>query len=345
MARDFERLTKNQATRDELLSAYLDDQLDAEDRARLEALLAADPALRSELEMLRRTVALVRDLPPQPIPRNFLLPKTTAPKAHRAPVARHSRWLAPFLTAATTVVGLLFVVVLAGDLLFSGVGGMAQLAAPAPAADEGAFESAPVEKAVEEEQETPQMLAITEIPSGKAEGEAPPESDEGEGVTSPRAESVATPPPAAATPPAAPAKEEDATQTFVPEETPAPAVGGGGDSPVESPAPTPTLSTGEMADTATRTDTPEAERVAPVPPPEPATAEPTEQTLHDTVPAPNEVEETEPSPADGEWGEYDRSNEGILSYVTPRRVVEVALGGFVLLLVLATIWAWRARRR
>jgi hypothetical protein len=100
-----------------------------------------------------------------------------------------------------------------------------------------------------------------------------------------------------------------------------------------------------MADTATRTDTPEAERVAPVPPPEPATAEPTEQTLHDTVPAPNEVEETEPSPADGEWGEYDRSNEGILSYVTPRRVVEVALGGFVLLLVLATIWAWRARRR
>ena len=54
-------MTKDQAARDELLSAYLDDQLDAEDRARLEAQLAGDPALRSELEMLRRTVALVRD--------------------------------------------------------------------------------------------------------------------------------------------------------------------------------------------------------------------------------------------------------------------------------------------
>ena len=60
MGREFERSMKDRAARDELLSAYLDDQLDAGDRARLEAQLAIDPALRAELEALRHTVVLVR---------------------------------------------------------------------------------------------------------------------------------------------------------------------------------------------------------------------------------------------------------------------------------------------
>jgi hypothetical protein len=331
---------KDQAARDELLSAYLDDQLDAEDRARLEAQLKTDPALRSELEMLRRTVTLVRDLHPQPIPRNFILPHTVVRKARPAPVTRRPKWLAPFLTAATTVVGLLFVVVLAGDLLFSGVGGMAQLAAPAPAADEGVVESAPVEKAVEEE-EVPKMLTITESP--EKEGEAPPESDE----TPLAMELPATPPPAAATLPEAPVEAEkvDVEPTPAPEGTPVAATGGGSEPAVESPAPTPTPAAAEEADAAARSDTPEAEEIAPVPPPEPAAIEPTERVLHDTEPAPNEVGEAEPLPGGREWGEYDRGTEGILFHVSPWRVAEVALGVFALLLVLITIWAWRARRR
>lgn len=338
MAWGFERLMKDQAARDELLSAYLDDQLDAGDRARLEAQLMADPALRSELEMLRRTVALVRDLPPQPIPRNFILPQAAAPRARPVPVTRRPRWLAPFLTAATTAVSLLFVAVLVGDLLFSGVGGVTQLAAPMPAADEGIAESAPVEKAIEEEREAPQIL--TDLPPGEVGGE-PSEIGEDEELATPLAESAAAP-----TPPEAPEGEGYAVPTPAPEGTPMPAMGGGGDSPLESPVPTPTPAAAKEADTATRSDTPEAEEVASVPPPEPATAESTEQVLRGTEPAPNGVEEVEPpSPGDGEWGEYDKVDEGILSYVTPWRVAEVALGVSALLLVLATIRVWRARRR
>ena len=121
MGREFERSMKDRAARDELLSAYLDDQLDAGDRARLEAQLAIDPALRAELEALRHTVALVREMPSQPIPRNFILPQTVVSSPRTAPAVRpRRRWLAPFLTAATAAVSLLFIGALAGDLLFSG---------------------------------------------------------------------------------------------------------------------------------------------------------------------------------------------------------------------------------
>jgi len=339
MARGFERLMENQAARDELLSAYLDDQLDAEDRARLEVQLAADPALRSELEMLRRAVALVRDLSPQPIPRNFILPQETTPQVRPALVARRPRWLAPFLTAATAAVSLLFVAVLARDLLFFGVGGMTQLAAPAPAADEAVVGSAPVEKAIEEEGAS-QTFTVTESPEEnaadgtRAVAEAPLEPDEAEG----------TPPPEAATPPTTPGGayeadggEEGAEPTLVSERSPLPPAGGG-EPPVESPAPTPTPAAVEAADLATQSDTPEAEKSAPVPPPEPAAAEPTEWALRDTEPAPDAVGETEPPPS-------DRGDADILSHVSPWRVAEVALGVSALLLLVAAFWAWRARRR
>lgn len=58
---------------DELLSAYIDGVVTSEERARVEAAVAADPVLAWELESLRRTVDLVRDLPPMPLPRNFTL--------------------------------------------------------------------------------------------------------------------------------------------------------------------------------------------------------------------------------------------------------------------------------
>jgi len=138
----FTRQAGEREQRDELLSAYLDDQLSAGERARLEAQLATDPALRAELDTLRRTVALVRDLPPVPIPRNFILPQTVAARPRPVRRARPRRalraepqakaWAAPLLTAATAVVSLVFVVVLAGDLLLSGMGGRAFAPAAAP---------------------------------------------------------------------------------------------------------------------------------------------------------------------------------------------------------------------
>ena len=52
---------------DELLSAYLDDELAPEERARVEQRLAADPAARQLLEQLRAVSRAVKDLPAEPI--------------------------------------------------------------------------------------------------------------------------------------------------------------------------------------------------------------------------------------------------------------------------------------
>ena len=57
----------------ELLSAYLDGELDERARTQLEQRLAQDRALRAELQRLRETVALVRSLPPVKAPRDFTL--------------------------------------------------------------------------------------------------------------------------------------------------------------------------------------------------------------------------------------------------------------------------------
>lgn len=313
--------------RDELLSAYLDGELDAKDRARLEAQLAADPALRAELEALRRTVALVRDLPLQPIPRNFILPRATVPKARPAPVTRRPRWLAPFLTAATAAVSLLFVAVLAGDLLFSGVGGMAQLAAPAPEEDRAAMAPSPVGGTIVGE-EAEKAFPVTEPPA-----EAPVGA-EAEGTPAPDAETHATPIPA----------------PVVPSETPGGVKEGGDDEERYSeltpeaegaPVPTPTPATGGVADVAPSTGTLEAGETAPVPT---TTVEPTERALRETESALDNVVETEP-PLPTESRDEDWRGPGSPVLVTPWRIVEIALGATALLLALVAVWAWRARRR
>jgi anti-sigma factor RsiW len=52
---------------DELLSAYLDDELALEERARVEQRLASDPAARQLLEQLRAVSHAVKELPTEPI--------------------------------------------------------------------------------------------------------------------------------------------------------------------------------------------------------------------------------------------------------------------------------------
>ncbi|MEX0641223.1 MAG: zf-HC2 domain-containing protein [Pirellulales bacterium] len=52
---------------DELLSAYLDDELSPEERARVEARLAADPAARQMLDQLRVTSQALQGLPPEAV--------------------------------------------------------------------------------------------------------------------------------------------------------------------------------------------------------------------------------------------------------------------------------------
>jgi len=115
----FKREDKKREQQEELLSAYLDDQLSAEEREDLEAQLADDPAMRIELDALRQTVAMVRDLPVASVPRNLILPQKTEARPQIAPAAPpHSGLPASLMAAATAIAGLLFVIVLARDLLF-----------------------------------------------------------------------------------------------------------------------------------------------------------------------------------------------------------------------------------
>jgi len=57
----------------ELLSAYIDEMLTAEERSALETRLQNEPTLRRELTALRQTVVLVQQLPTLKAPRNFTL--------------------------------------------------------------------------------------------------------------------------------------------------------------------------------------------------------------------------------------------------------------------------------
>lgn len=149
------RTTRQQARTDEMLSAYLDGMLSPRERERLEARLSTDAELRARLESLRRTVALLRQMPAVPVPRNFLLsPAMVAPTRPRA---QARGLLAPALSFATAVSALLCVMVFAVNVMGGLPGGM-RAAAPSPAevplpAPMGevtpqAFESVPTEEEV-----------------------------------------------------------------------------------------------------------------------------------------------------------------------------------------------------
>src|SRR5690349_2239103 len=65
----------------ELLSAYIDQQLSADERAALERRLEQEPALRQALDELRATVGVLRELAPARPPRSFALdPRVVAPR-------------------------------------------------------------------------------------------------------------------------------------------------------------------------------------------------------------------------------------------------------------------------
>ena len=85
----------------ELLSAYLDGQLNPSDSARLEGRLTADEGLRSVLNDLRSTRGLMRQLPSRHAPRNFTLTPQMAglkpPAPRTVPVFRFATALAAFL--------------------------------------------------------------------------------------------------------------------------------------------------------------------------------------------------------------------------------------------------------
>ena len=114
-------MKRNQAqTRDDVsLSAYIDGELSPQERTRLEARLASDPALQAQLDELRRTVALLHEMPPVDAPRNFML--TPAMVAPPRPKRATPRWLAPALSFATASSALLCAVIMATTMLAGGM--------------------------------------------------------------------------------------------------------------------------------------------------------------------------------------------------------------------------------
>lgn len=355
MTRGVERLTKQE--RDELLSAYLDGDLEAEEQARVEAQLVDDPQLQSELEMLRRTVEMVRELPAPPVPRNFILPQTAAARARPSPAARpHRSWAAPLLTAATALASLLFVVVLAGDLLLSG----SMQIASAPAADEQKLGgSQPVAEGEAEKVETDNEKPVAPAPS------TPPGTADDRAMTpSPAAvaEEVLPAPTAIGTPPPTPTppstykaeggdEENGADKEGRAPKTESPAAGGGSEikntdtpspalpvpptdssppavAPEETPAPIP-------APTATSHGTPAPLALL--------TLQPTDEHVRSTESGESATEPAKKTVETRQEDEGDIPTHSIV-WLSPLRISAIGLGVVALGLALATVLAWRARR-
>src|SRR6266496_2750795 len=112
----------------ELLSAYIDQQLTAADRATLEQRLEHEPALQLALDELRTTVGLLRELPAARPPRSFALdPRSVAPKRS---------WSFPWMQLGSALIAATLLVVF-GFVLTRGTGGggspaSAPMAASAP---------------------------------------------------------------------------------------------------------------------------------------------------------------------------------------------------------------------
>ncbi|MCW5852378.1 MAG: zf-HC2 domain-containing protein [Anaerolineae bacterium] len=161
-----------------LLSAYLDGEVTQEERTRVEAQLRVSPAWREELESLRWTVNLLRELPDMPMPRSFELPvlAETAPAATSRLGTRERGWRLDlgwlygfFRTSAAVTVALLLAVVgldvwqTRGDLAREVLTAQSPASAPAPQAL-----SQPAAGTAPEAARNAQPAAPTIAPDGKA---------------------------------------------------------------------------------------------------------------------------------------------------------------------------------
>jgi Putative zinc-finger len=93
-----------------LLSAYMDERVNARERAQVERHLQTCAACQADLASLRATVQAVRAMPAARLPHSFMLPHSMA----RQP---RPSWTFPILRTATAVVVALFVLVTVGDVL------------------------------------------------------------------------------------------------------------------------------------------------------------------------------------------------------------------------------------
>lgn len=152
--------------RSELLNAYLDDNLSARERSRLEAQLLQDAALRTELAQMQYVKQQLREIPRRRVPRSF----TLDPALYSAPKPQRSQQMYPVLRGATALTALLFVFVLGLSLFNANTAG-------------DAFSTQSVTMAVQEEallfeapaEESAAAESALMLP-GAAESDAIPES-------------------------------------------------------------------------------------------------------------------------------------------------------------------------
>ena len=154
---------------EELISAYLDKQVSAEEQEFFERHIALCAECRAQLEATRSMVAALRAMPVVRAPRSFVLPREMAKQPRRSFLS-----LYPALRLATVIAAMAFVVLFAGDLLISRSSGVSApqsvpAAAPAPAAmqaPETARQGAPP-------QESPAAEAYSAAATAPAEPAAP----------------------------------------------------------------------------------------------------------------------------------------------------------------------------
>ncbi|MFP3895407.1 MAG: anti-sigma factor family protein [Anaerolineales bacterium] len=145
----------------ENLSAYLDGQLTAKERGRVERHLAECSRCQEELESLHNTVELLHAVPPIPLPRSFDLPASAEEERE------HYRFWSRMhmaLRTATAVASLLLVLFLSGDLAIS------QGLIPLP----GQTTKAP--------QEVDMAVEMAEVPQEETQAPSPSPWEEPEGM-------------------------------------------------------------------------------------------------------------------------------------------------------------------
>lgn len=149
----------------ELLSAYLDGELDQKETVRIEARLKVENDLNSTLQSLALSRDMVRSLPRLKAPRNFTL------TAEMAGVQRKKTWLFSTLRLSSAFASLLLILVLMGDFLTGASGipvpGLTSLMAGAPQDTES------MQLAMESSVEAETMKAA--VPESVAESQQPGE--------------------------------------------------------------------------------------------------------------------------------------------------------------------------
>ncbi|MBI5878191.1 MAG: zf-HC2 domain-containing protein [Chloroflexi bacterium] len=223
------------------LSAYLDNRLNAAERARLETHLRGCAQCRRDLAELGYTVNTVRALPVMRRPRSY-----TLSEAQVAPPRWAFGWLYRAMGVATVAAMLLLGLVLTADLLsFTGSGSMAP-AAPAPAAmsaatrtNEAASDTA---RAPEQPKAAPTRAAaaVAQPTTAPAAPVVPPAAAPTTAAAAPTARPPATASPAPTTGPGLPSTAGaaiTATATTTPTATPS-ATATATPAPTNTPSPT-----------------------------------------------------------------------------------------------------------